>query len=353
MKKYQKAKLLLERKAQNINKKPIYATRKLSIGLVSCMLGLVMAMPVAHAEDLDISQIDSYLSDIEDEAEDEASEEVLDSGETSDKPLPLVDDEANKTELGGLETKDAGELDISTEYVPEVVRQIDVKAPSVNSVFYDDTTISGAKLAKYRDKVNRKTIIATVHVILKDSGGNEKANLSVTPKSGTTWEVKLPEGKKVEKGDTVTVYQQIGEDKSPEVTAKAQESKASTVTLTMPTGEIWIEQTSSNIVNEAEQAEAVKMFNNKNAEIASDIESVKFSIIGKDHAYYEVTYTDGSTSGKIEATNLQIKQVTDYSRKANFDEITIADNVIKGKLAGEAPFKGMKVQLVLKVNKNK
>ncbi|WP_311531272.1 YSIRK-type signal peptide-containing protein, partial [uncultured Anaerococcus sp.] len=208
MKKYQKAKILLERKAQNINKKPIYATRKLSIGLVSCMLGLVMAMPVAHAEDLDISQIDSNLSAMEDEA----SEEVLDSGETSDNPLPLVDDEikkpdpavdedSKKTNLDGLETNDTGDLELGPELVGDPVTAA-VKAPTINPVFYDATTISGANLAKA--KVNKKNVIATVYVTLKSEDGTVKATLSVTPTSGTAWKVDLPKGVKVEKGDTVT-----------------------------------------------------------------------------------------------------------------------------------------------------
>ena len=52
MKKYQTAKELLATKAENKEKKPIYATRKLSIGLVSCMLGLLMAAPIARAEEV-------------------------------------------------------------------------------------------------------------------------------------------------------------------------------------------------------------------------------------------------------------------------------------------------------------
>lgn len=129
-----------------------------------------------------------------------------------------------------------------------------VKAPTVNPVLYDATTISGSNLAKAT--VNKKTVIATVHVILKDSNGDEKANVNVTPKSGTKWKVDLPEGVKVAKGDTVTVYQQIGEDKSSEVTANAQPSKAALNEdkLKMPSEEIWIERTSSNIVNKDEQA---------------------------------------------------------------------------------------------------
>ncbi|WP_322627062.1 InlB B-repeat-containing protein, partial [Aedoeadaptatus coxii] len=225
-----------------------------------------------------------------------------------------------------------------------------VKEPTVNPVFYDATTISGGNLAKA--KVNKQTVIATVHVILKGEDGNVKATLSDNPTSGTTWSVNLPEGVKVAKGDTVTVYQQIGENKSPEVTKTSQQPKAdlNKDKLKMPIGEIWIEQISSNIVNEDEQAEAVEMFNNANTAIAGDIKSVKFSIDTAAHAYYEVTYTDGSTSGKIEATNLQIKQVKEHSRGATLGSITIVDNVIKGQLSGEGPFDGIKVQILLKLS---
>ena len=207
-----------------------------------------------------------------------------------------------------------------------VVYAAEVKAPKIDNVFIGDTSISGGNLAK--DRVNKKLVIATVHVILKGEDGTVKATLEVTPKRGTTWKVDLTGGVKVAKGDTVTVYQQIGEDKSPEVTATAQPSKASTVTLTMPSGEIWIEQTSSNHVNDDEQAEAVKMFNDVNTAISDDIKSVKFSINTAEHAYYEVTYTDGSTSGKIEAPNLKIKTVTETSATPTIEKVQVTDGQI-------------------------
>ncbi|WP_276862908.1 hypothetical protein, partial [Anaerococcus tetradius] len=50
MSKYKNANNLLEEKATNKEKKPIYATRKLSIGLVSCMLGILSFMPQVMAE---------------------------------------------------------------------------------------------------------------------------------------------------------------------------------------------------------------------------------------------------------------------------------------------------------------
>ncbi|MDU5324524.1 MAG: S-layer homology domain-containing protein, partial [Peptoniphilus harei] len=88
------------------------------------------------------------------------------------------------------------------------------------------------------------------------------------------------------------------------------------------------EQTSSNQVNDDEQAEAVQLLKAANPDIASDVKDVKFSINTAEHAYYEVTYTDDSTSGKIEATNLKIKQITEYSQYPNIAKTFVADGQI-------------------------
>ncbi len=231
-----------------------------------------------------------------------------------------------------------------------VVYAAGIEVPTITKAFIGTNTISGGNL--HRGKINGKNARGTVHVTLKDSSGNEKATVSVTPKSGTTWTVKLTGGVTIAEGDTVTAYQEFDGQNSPSTTANAMDSLAiqNKDKLKMPTGEIWIEQTSSNQVNDDEQAEAVQMFNNANTAISGDIKSVKFSIDTAEHAYYEVTYTDGSTSGKIEAPNLKIKQVTEYSRGATLGSITIVDNVIKGQLSGEGPFDGIKVQIVLSLS---
>lgn len=231
-----------------------------------------------------------------------------------------------------------------------VVYAAGIEAPTVTKAFIGTNTISGGNL--HRGKINGKNARGTVHVTLKDSSSNKKATVSVTPTSGTTWTVNLPDGVTIAEGDTVTAYQEFDGSKSSEVTAKAESSKANENKdkLKMPEGEIWIEQTSSNQVNEDEQAEAVELFKNTNTAIAGDIKLVKFSIDTAEHAYYEVTYTDKSTSGKIEAPNLKIRQVTEYSRGATLGSITIVDNVIKGKLSGEGPFDGIKVQILLKLS---
>ena len=270
------------------------------------------------------------------ETGEEASEE--DNNEDKDK---TIEEDTDESENDGLE--------ISDEEIPEAVGT-GIEAPTITKAFIGTNTISGGNL--HRGKINGKNARGTIHVTLKDSSGNEKATVSVTPKSGTTWTVNLTGGVTIAEGDTITAYQEFDGQNSPVTTANAMDSlaKQNKDKLKMPSGEIWIEQTSSNQVNDDEQAEAVELFNNANTAIAGDIKSVKFSIDGINHAYYEVTYTDGSTSGQVEATNLQIKQVKEYSRGATIGSITIVDNVIKGQLSGEGPFDGIKVQILLKLS---
>ena len=203
-----------------------------------------------------------------------------------------------------------------------------LRAPKINPVSPGVTEITGSGALK--KAVGGSPVYATVHVILKGEDGTEKdkGSFTRTEKYSSSWKVTLSVAATV--GDTVVAYNQIGEEKSPEATVKVEELLADKYNgkLKMPSGQIWIEQTDSNIVNDDEQAEAVEMFNNANTAIAGDIKSVKFSIDSTDHAYYEVTYTDGSTSGKVEATGLKIKQVTEHSQVPTIKKTYIADGQI-------------------------
>ncbi|ERT63232.1 SLH domain protein [Peptoniphilus sp. BV3AC2] len=227
-----------------------------------------------------------------------------------------------------------GSWDVMAATIPE---------PTVNPVLIGDTTISGGNVYKTKVQVGKKKqiVIATVHVTLKAKDGTVKATFSEASISSKNWSVSLPSGAKPEdnievaEGDTVTVYQQLGEDKSPEVNVTAQPSKASSVTLTMPSGEIWIEKTNANLVNQDENAEAVQLLKDVNSTIVNDIKSIKFTIDGINHAYYEVTYTDGSTSGKVEATDLKIKQVTETSAAPTIEKVQVTDGQIIVTLAKE------------------
>ncbi|WP_071705155.1 hypothetical protein [Murdochiella vaginalis] len=267
--------------------------KKISIVFLSCILALTLATPMLHADDLD-------------------------------------------------------DLEIGPEIVGQPVRA--ATKPTVNDVFAGDKTVSGTTLGSGQRKSKQLNVI--IHVtVSRQAGGTEEKTVTIPyTNSNSKWEVTL--ASELAEGDKVTVKQEYGGETSEGVVKEAKKSLKNQHIddLQMPSGEIWIEQTSSNQVNGDEQAEAVEMFNNANTAIAGDIKSVKFSIDGTGHAYYEVTYTDNSRSGKVEAPNLKIKQVEEYSRGATLGSITIVDNVIKGQLSGEGPFDGIKVQIILKLS---
>ena len=282
--------------------KPAYIFRKFLIVTLACALGFTLSTPsLAQAEDLQMSS---------------------QADEQSVSPAPVSTPEVE------TDTQSGDGLELGPEIVDQPVRQSTVDTPTIFPVFVDATTISGGKLQ--RGRVDGKTVRGTVYVTLKDKNGNEKATVSVTPTSGSTWKVNLPAGVTVAEGDTVTAYQTFNGATSAVATAKAQSSMAveNKDKLKMPVGEIWIEHPNANLVNEDEQAEAIEKLKGANPDIAQDFKSVKFSIDYTDHAYYEVTYTDGSTSGKIEATDLKIKEVTETSAAPTIQKVQVTDGQI-------------------------
>lgn len=226
------------------------------------------------------------------------------------------------------------------------IKAAGVPAPTIDKVFYDTTTISGAGV--HRDRVSGKTIRGTIHLTLKN-GDTLKHETSVSPNSGKTWSVSLPKNVKVEPGDVVRVYQEFDGQNSPEVTANAEPSMAYNHKndLKMPSGNFYLEQFSSNIVSDDEKAEALQMLKDSNPSLSDEIESIEFSIKGIEEnkrAYYIVKYTDNSKTKEIEAPNLKIIKVTEHSRGYTVEPYNVVSTVIKGKLDGEGPFENIKVQ---------
>ena len=77
-----------------------------------------------------------------------------------------------------------------------------IPAPTIDKVFYDATTISGAGV--HRGRAGGKTVRGTIHVTLKN-GDTVKASSKINPTS-TSWTFKLPEDVFVAEGDVVTAY---------------------------------------------------------------------------------------------------------------------------------------------------
>lgn len=143
---------------------------------------------------------------------------------------------------------------------------------------------------------------------------------------------------------------------SDEVSATVIETMASKHKndLTMPSGDFYLEQFSSNIINDDEKAEALQILKAANPTFADKIASIEFSIKGIEEnkkAYYIVNYTDQSKSEEKQAPNLKIIKVTEHSRKYTLEPYNVVSTVIKGKLNGEGPFNNIKVQFSSKLSK--
>lgn len=274
----------------------------------------------------------------------EEAKEPSEEAQEEDKVKPLEENTEANDNLG---------LGIGGEIVPQAVGAQALKVPKINPVNPGSKKISGSNIeGKNRRKSENKDCI--VHVTVKDSSGVEieKATTTIGPKGGSKWEVTLQNA--VQSGYKIYAKQeyngQFSEESEPyevkELLAKQYEN-----TLKMPTGEIWIEQTNSNIVSEDEKAEAVQMLKDANSSIANDIKSVEFSINGTSNAYYEVTYTDNSKTDKIEATNLTIKQVTKKSHVPNISKTYVADGEITITL-DENIKKGTKIGVIKQFTEN-
>lgn len=133
-----------------------------------------------------------------------------------------------------------------------------LRTPTINPVSPGATVISGKGAGQLN--IDGSRVYATVHVILKSQGGTTKAEGSFTrTNSNANWTVTLD--KAAEAGDTVVAYNQIGDTKSDEASVEVKELLADQYKdkLTMPTGEIWIEQYVANTVNDDEKAEAIDL----------------------------------------------------------------------------------------------
>ena len=304
--------------------KPAHILRKFLVVTLACALGFTLSTPsLAQAEDLQMSS---------------------QADEQSVSPAPVSTPEVETdTQLGdGLE--------IGPEIIGQPVGA--VKKPTVDNVSAGDKTVSG-KLTIGAGQRKARKLDVTIHVTVnRQAGGTEEKTVTISyTNRKADWSVALDSG--LVAGDKVTVKQEAGGDISEGVVLEVKKglNDQHKDELKMPSGEIWIEQTVANIVNAEEQAEALRLVKEANPAIAGDIASVELKINGTSQPKINVTYTDTTTSGEIEAPDLTVKQVTERSRSAEISDITVVDNVIEGKLQGAGPFNDIKLQIFPKINK--
>lgn len=372
MRKYKKAKIVFEDKAIDKKRKPIYATRKLSIGLVSCMLGVMLFVPTSKADEENplptSEQIEKNVQpeqtqDLEAGLEETTNDKTPENNQEELLTADEIQEIRNRTYNlknsyffnGNMEEELKAELrkakaDPSVNYEEAKARLINEaiikntptqKAPGEERAVRNFNIKDAEKLEAGMTVINVRGLGMETGQIIEVLVNGEVKGTFTQPKR-VKGSVKITISKALTEGDKVKAILK-GSDgvqitATEEATAKKPEPKKAEKykdTLKMPTGEIWIEQYVSNIVNEEEKAEALDLLKKANTtEIANDIKSIDFKIegVGTKTASYTVTYKDNSQTEKILAPTLTIKQVTEYSAATNVEKLVVTDTKITGKL---------------------
>lgn len=371
MRKYKKAKIVFEDKAIDKKRKPIYATRKLSIGLVSCMLGVMLFVPTSKAdeenplpasEQIEKNTQPEQTQDLKAGLEETTNNKTPENNQEELLTADEIQEIRNRTYNlknsyffnGNMEEELKAELrkakaDPSVNYEEAKARLINEaiikntptqKAPGEERAVRNFNIKDAEKLEAGMTVINVRGLGMETGQIIEVLVNGEVKGTFTQPKR-VKGSVKITISKALTEGDKVKAILK-GSDgvqitATEEATAKKPEPKKAEKykdTLKMPTGEIWIEQYVSNIVNEEEKAEALDLLKKANPTIANDISSVDFVIegVGTKTASYTVTYKDNSQTEKILAPTLTIKQVTEYSAATNVEKLVVTDTKITGKL---------------------
>lgn len=372
MRKYKKAKIVFEDKAIDKKRKPIYATRKLSIGLVSCMLGVMLFVPTSKAdeenplstsEQIEKNTQPEQTQDLKAGLEETTNNETPENNQEELLTADEIQEIRNRT--NNLENSYFFNGNMVEELKEELrkakadpsVNYEEAKASLINEAILKNTPAQKAPgedravrnfNIKNAEKLEAGMTEINVRGLGMETGQiievlvNGKVKGTFTQPKRVKGSVKITISEALNVGDKVkailkgsdgvqiaTTEEATAKEKEPE---KAEKYKD---TLKMPTGEIWIEQYVANIVNEEEKAEALDLLKKANTtEIANDIKSIDFKIegVGTKTASYTVTYKDNSQTEKILAPNLTIKQVTEYSAATNVEKLVVTDTKITGKL---------------------
>lgn len=119
------AKRIIEQKKLNGSKrKPKYATRKLSIGLVSCMLGYALLVSPSSAEAAELDNNQEVVEEVVDTKEEATSEENVVEDKVNEEVAPKETVEEKAPEETSEEDKkeeNTSELEMDEEVKPEAV----------------------------------------------------------------------------------------------------------------------------------------------------------------------------------------------------------------------------------------
>ena len=411
MRKYKKAKIVFEDKAIDKKRKPIYATRKLSIGLVSCMLGVMLFVPTSKAdeenplptsEQIEKNTQPEQTQDLKAGLEETTNEKTPENNQeellTFDE-IQAIRNRANSLEKsyffnGDMVEELKAELrkakaDPSINYekakarlideaivkntpkkeAPGEVRALNLKTPTINTVSPGSKEISGGGLEGKgkRTAFNKDCII---HVTVKDQGGVEieTAQVSIGPKGGSTWKVTLQN--EVKAGYKIYVKQEFNDEFSDEATATVKEliSDSYKDKLTMP--KITVKSEDLHVLEADAVEDIINAFKSANKEKIADgnnfeenlytptgpNDTKKPIVVAGNGKTITVNFSDGSSLTLDVSDKVTTELITETSTAPIINTLKIIDGKITGKvdLTKVGNLKRLRVKIVeLSVNSAK
>uniref|UniRef100_UPI001FAF3F57 albumin-binding GA domain-containing protein n=1 Tax=Anaerococcus sp. AGMB09787 TaxID=2922869 RepID=UPI001FAF3F57 len=182
--------LIKQKKEKSSNRKPKYATRKLSIGLVSCMLGFLIfsSEPVAFAEEEPAANI----TDESAETPEEFEEKNLGSGEENEKSENL------NTGVTGPETTPVPT--VSTDTVETTTEEADniylAKSKEIAIAKINELGL-GDKATEFIDRVNDANDFDTLEAIVEEAKKASEEKLAEPTDTGDQSLSDTPDEKEV------------------------------------------------------------------------------------------------------------------------------------------------------------
>lgn len=251
------------------------------------------------------------------------------------------------------------DLDINLGGYSVVHAQEEVKKPTIKPVSIGDTKVTGGGLIGAGQR-KAKGVGCKIIVTVKNSDNiieTKEFNLAKDGKA-KTWSVTLDNP--VQEGYKVYAKQEFNGGTSEEAFVEVKQllSKLYKNKLTMPTLEVWSEDLH---VIEADAVEdivnAFKAENNKLDKVdeknfeenlyvpKKDNDKTKAIDVAGDGKSLTVTFSDGSKIENI-PTNVTVTEITENSKPAEVEKLTVVDGEIKGKISGKGPFNRARVTIV-------
>lgn len=201
-------KIIEEKKLNDSKKKPKYATRKLSMGLVSCMLGYALLVSPSSVEAAELDSNNQVVAE-ETETKEEAitnNENVVEEKQEENIETPAEESVEEKT----TEEKQTQEAPVeeksSEEATPQEASEEDKKEENASELeMAEETKPEAVSAEETREAKDVSNDVQSKYVALTEEGHETKGTVKPDAGEAIGWEVSFTSPKGTKAGDYFTI----------------------------------------------------------------------------------------------------------------------------------------------------